>query len=56
MFDRKKQLLDVPKLGAKAFQQAAGFLRIANGKNPLDNSAVHPESHALVKRWRRNWI
>ncbi len=50
MFDRKKQLLDVPKLGAKAFQQAAGFLRIANGKNPLDNSAVHPESHALVKK------
>lgn len=50
MFDSKKQLMDVPKLGTKVFQQAAGFLRIANGKDPLDNSAVHPESHALVKK------
>ncbi len=50
VFDSKNQLLEVPKLGKKVFQQAAGFLRIANGKDPLDNSAVHPESHALVKK------
>lgn len=50
MFDSKQQLLEVPKLGAKVFQQAAGFLRIAGGQDPLDNSAVHPESHAMVKK------
>ncbi len=50
VFDRKKQLLNVPKLGPKVFQQAAGFLRVADGKDPLDNSAVHPECHALVKK------
>jgi protein Tex len=38
----------VKKLGPKAFEQAAGFLRIRNGKNPLDNTAVHPESYAIV--------
>ncbi len=46
----RKQLKDVPRLGAKAFEQAAGFLRIAKGDNPLDASAVHPESYALVER------
>ena len=54
MFSRKKELLEVPKLGAKVFQQAAGFLRIAAGKDPLDNSAVHPESHDLVKKMAKS--
>lgn len=45
----RKQLLDVSRLGAKAFEQAAGFLRIANGENPLDASAVHPESYSVVE-------
>jgi uncharacterized protein len=49
-FDNRKQVLSVPKLGRKAYQQAAGFLRIRDGQQPLDNSAVHPESYALVGR------
>jgi uncharacterized protein len=49
-FDKRQQLTKVPKLGAKAFEQAAGFLRIRNGEQPLDNSAVHPESYRLVER------
>jgi len=49
-FNNRKQLLKVPKLGAKAFEQAAGFLRIAGGDQPLDNSAVHPESYKLVEQ------
>ena len=48
-FLNRKQLLKVSKLGPKAYEQAAGFLRIPNGKNPLDNTAVHPESYGLVK-------
>ncbi len=44
-FTDRKQLLKVPKLGQKAFEQCAGFLRVRNGKNPLDNTAVHPESY-----------
>ncbi len=44
----RKQLLKVPRLGAKAFEQCAAFLRIRDGKQPLDNSAVHPESYPLV--------
>jgi len=48
-FKNRRQLLKVPKLGPKAFEQAAGFLRIRNGENPLDNTAVHPESYELVK-------
>ncbi len=44
----REQLKDVPRLGAKAFEQAAGFLRITNGENPLDASGVHPESYAVV--------
>lgn len=45
----RKDLLKVPRLGAKAFEQAAGFLRIKNGKNPLDDTAVHPESYDIVQ-------
>lgn len=45
-----KQLKKVPRLGDKAFEQAAGFLRIRNGKNPLDNTGVHPESYAIVEK------
>ena len=48
-FQDRKQLLKVPKLGQKAFQQSAGFLRVPDGANPLDNSAVHPESYPLVE-------
>ena len=49
-FTNRQQLTSVPKLGKKAFEQAAGFLRIRGGDQPLDNSAVHPESYALVGR------
>ncbi|MGB7348041.1 MAG: Tex family protein [Pirellulaceae bacterium] len=49
-FTNRKQLSKVPKLGKKAFEQAAGFLRIRGGDVPLDNSAVHPESYPLVSR------
>lgn len=49
-FSNRKQLTKVPKLGKKAFEQAAGFLRIRGGDVPLDNSAVHPESYAVVSR------
>ena len=48
-FENRKQLLKVPKMGAKTFEQAAGFLRIADGEQPLDNSAVHPESYKIVE-------
>ncbi len=48
-FDSREALKKVPRLGANAFQQSAGFLRIRNGKNPLDNSAVHPENYKLVR-------
>lgn len=48
-FKNRKQLLKISKLGAKVFEQAAGFLRIRGGDNPLDNTAVHPESYSLVK-------
>ncbi len=48
-FKNRKQLLKVSKLGPKAFEQAAGFLRIRNGENPLDNTAVHPESYKVVQ-------
>ncbi len=48
-FRSRAQLKKVPRLGARAFQQAAGFLRIAEGSNPLDRSAVHPESYGVVK-------
>jgi uncharacterized protein len=48
-FRDRRQLLKVTKLGPKAFEQAAGFLRIRNGNNPLDNTAVHPESYKVVE-------
>ena len=53
-FKSRQQLLKVPRLGAKAFEQAAGFLRIENGTNPLDNSAVHPESYPIVERMAKD--
>lgn len=49
-FKTRKELLKVPKLGNKAFEQASGFLRISNAKNPLDNSGVHPENYKLVEK------
>jgi len=49
-FESRDELRKVPRLGAKAFEQCAGFLRIRSGKNPLDNSAVHPESYGIVDR------
>jgi uncharacterized protein len=49
-FGGRRQLLKVPRLGAKAFQQCAGFLRIQGAKNPLDYSAVHPEQYAIVEQ------
>lgn len=50
VFISRKQFLDIPRLGPKAFEQAAGFLRIRDGKNPLDASAVHPEAYPVVTR------
>jgi len=52
-FRTRKELLEVPKLGAKTFEQAAGFLRIRDGLDPLDASAVHPERYELVQRMAR---
>ncbi|WP_106915520.1 Tex family protein [Chryseobacterium aurantiacum] len=49
-FEDRKQLKKVPRLGEKAFQQAAAFVRISNSKNPLDNSAVHPEAYGIVEK------
>ena len=49
-FKNRKELLKVPRLGAKVYEQAAGFLRIADGSNPLDNSSVHPESYDIVNK------
>ncbi len=49
-FEDIHNLMNVPRLGKKAFEQAAGFLRISDGKNPLDNSAVHPESYGFVEQ------
>ena len=53
-FKTRVQLKKVPRLGAKAFEQAAGFLRIPGGKNPLDDSAVHPESYPIVNAMAKN--
>lgn len=53
-FESRKALLKVPKLGAKTFEQAAGFLRVSDSKNPLDNSAVHPERYALVEQMAKD--
>ena len=49
-FKSRKELLKVQRLGEKAFEQAAGFIRIKNGKNPLDDSAVHPESYFIIEK------
>ena len=53
-FHSRKELMKVPRLGAKAFEQSAGFLRIKGGNEPLDNSAVHPERYELVERMARD--
>jgi uncharacterized protein len=50
LFKNRKELKKVPRLGDKAFEQCAGFLRISGGDNPLDNSSVHPESYPIVKQ------
>jgi uncharacterized protein len=50
VFQNRKEFMKVPRLGAKAFEQAAGFLRIMDGQNPLDASAVHPEAYPVVER------
>ncbi|MFL0160737.1 helix-hairpin-helix domain-containing protein, partial [Mycobacteroides chelonae] len=49
-FKSRKALKDVPRLGPKAFEQCAGFLRISNGEDPLDSSGVHPEAYPVVRR------
>jgi protein Tex len=49
-FRQRKELLEIPKFGPKTFEQAAGFLRIRDGENPLDNTAVHPESYFIVEK------
>ena len=53
-FRSRKELMKVPRMGAKAFEQAAGFLRIPEAENPLDNSAVHPESYAIVLKMAKD--
>ena len=53
-FATRKDIKKVPRLGAKAFEQGAGFLRIKNGINALDNSAVHPESYSVVKKMAKS--
>ena len=53
-FRSRKELMNVPRMGAKAFEQCAGFLRIPDADNPLDNSAVHPESYSVVERMAKD--
>lgn len=53
-FANRKQLLKVPKMGAKTFEQCAGFLRIPGSTNPLDNTSVHPESYAIVEKMAKD--
>ena len=53
-FKSRKELMKVPRMGAKAFEQSAGFLRVPGGKQPLDNSAVHPESYPIVERMAKD--
>ena len=53
-FNDRKQLKKVPRLGEKAFQQGAAFIRIKDGKNPLDNSAVHPEAYPIVEKMAKD--
>jgi protein Tex len=53
-FEDRKQLKKVPRLGEKAYQQGAAFIRISNAKNPLDNSAVHPEAYGIVEKMAKD--
>lgn len=53
-FSSRSQLLKVPRLGPSAFEQSAGFLRIPDAKNPLDNTAVHPESYKIVEKMAKD--
>jgi uncharacterized protein len=53
-FQSRRQLLKVPRMGEKAFEQAAGFLRIREGRHPLDNTAVHPETYPIVERMAKD--
>lgn len=53
-FASRKELMKVPRMGAKAFEQAAGFLRVPGGKQPLDNSGVHPESYQVVEKMAKD--
>ncbi|AXB55922.1 Tex family protein [Flavobacterium fluviale] len=53
-FEDRKQLKKVPRLGDKAYQQGAAFIRITNAKNPLDNSAVHPEAYSVVEKMAKD--
>lgn len=53
-FTSRKELMKVPRMGAKAFEQCAGFLRIPQAKNPLDNTAVHPESYCIVEQMAKD--
>jgi protein Tex len=53
-FSSRKELMKIPRLGAKAYEQAAGFLRIPDAANPLDNSAVHPETYPIVEKMARD--
>ena len=53
-FTSRKDIMDVPRLGGKAFEQGAAFLRIKDAKNPLDDSAVHPESYGIVKQMAKD--
>lgn len=53
-FTSRKELMKVPRMGAKAFEQCAGFLRIPDAKNPLDNTAVHPESYCIVEQMAKD--
>jgi len=53
-FEDRKQIKKVPRLGEKAYQQAAAFIRIKDGKNPLDNSAVHPEAYKIIEKMAKD--
>ena len=53
-FKSRKELMKVPRMGAKAFEQSAGFLRVSGGSQPLDNSAVHPESYPIVEKMAKD--
>ena len=53
-FESRSTLREVPRLGAKAFEQSAGFLRVRGGKHPLDASAVHPERYKLVEQMAKD--